>query len=181
MHLRAPSIDQGVHAFAWSVVFFLYMWLGALAIAIPGGLAFVVSLLAAVRDLPVRAHARRRLSTPRPESAQADASGGAQRRATSDLSLRAATSRSAKSRPIAASRRSSAGCFGIPSCPASALTSLRIRCEAVGATFVRTAALMERASAAGAAPAIPGGSERRDLVVSAHALVVGVRSDGAAQ
>jgi hypothetical protein len=29
------------------VVFFLYMWLGALAIAIPGGAAFVVSLLAA--------------------------------------------------------------------------------------------------------------------------------------
>jgi hypothetical protein len=47
MHLRAPSIDQGVHAFGWSVVFFLYMWLGALAIAVPGGLAFVVSLLAA--------------------------------------------------------------------------------------------------------------------------------------
>jgi len=32
MHLRAPSIDQGVLAFVWSVVFFLYMWLGALAI-----------------------------------------------------------------------------------------------------------------------------------------------------
>jgi hypothetical protein len=47
MHLRAPSIDQGVHAFGWSVVFFLYMWLGGLAIDVPGGLAFVVSLLAA--------------------------------------------------------------------------------------------------------------------------------------
>jgi hypothetical protein len=47
MHLRAPSIDQGVHAFAWSVVFFLYMWLGALAIEVPGGIAFVVSLVAA--------------------------------------------------------------------------------------------------------------------------------------
>ncbi len=47
MHLRAPSVDQGVHAFAWSVVFFLYMWLGALAIAVPGGVAFVVSLVAA--------------------------------------------------------------------------------------------------------------------------------------
>lgn len=47
MHLRAPSVDQGVHAFAWSVVFFLYMWLGALAIDVPGGLAFVVSLVAA--------------------------------------------------------------------------------------------------------------------------------------
>jgi hypothetical protein len=47
MHLRAPSIDQGVHAFAWSVVFFLYMWLGALAIEVPGGIAFIVSLVAA--------------------------------------------------------------------------------------------------------------------------------------
>ncbi len=47
MHLRAPSIDQGVHAFAWSVVFFLYMWLGALAVEVPGGPAFVVSAVAA--------------------------------------------------------------------------------------------------------------------------------------
>ena len=47
MHLRAPSVDQGVHAFAWSVVFFLYMWLGALAVEVPGALAFVVSLVAA--------------------------------------------------------------------------------------------------------------------------------------
>ena len=47
MHLRAPSIDQGVHAFGWSVVFFLYMWLGALAIDVPGGVAFIVSLVAA--------------------------------------------------------------------------------------------------------------------------------------
>ena len=46
MHLRAPSIDKGVHAFGWSVVFFLYMWLGALAVDVPGALAFVVSLVA---------------------------------------------------------------------------------------------------------------------------------------
>lgn len=47
MHLRAPSVDQGVHAFAWSVVFFLYMFLGALAVDIPRGSAFVVSAVAA--------------------------------------------------------------------------------------------------------------------------------------
>lgn len=47
MHLRAPSIDPGVHAFGWSVVFFLYMWLGGLAIDVPGGVAFIVSLVAA--------------------------------------------------------------------------------------------------------------------------------------
>jgi len=47
MHLRLPSIDQGVQAFGWSVVFFLYIWLGALLIDVPGGLAFVVSLVTA--------------------------------------------------------------------------------------------------------------------------------------
>ncbi len=47
MHYRAPSIDPGVRAFVWSVVFFLYMWLGALAVAIPGGVAFIVSAVAA--------------------------------------------------------------------------------------------------------------------------------------
>ena len=47
MHLRAPSVDQGVHAFAWSAVFFLYMWLGSLAIDVPGGPAFIVSAVAA--------------------------------------------------------------------------------------------------------------------------------------
>lgn len=47
MHLRAPSIDQGVLAFVWSLVFFLYMWIGAILIDVPGGIAFVLSLLAA--------------------------------------------------------------------------------------------------------------------------------------
>jgi hypothetical protein len=47
VHLRAPSVDQGVHAFGWSVVFFLYMWLGALAIGVEGGIALVVSLVVA--------------------------------------------------------------------------------------------------------------------------------------
>jgi hypothetical protein len=47
MHLRAPSYDQGVHAFGWSVVFFFYMWLGALAIGAPKGTSLVVSLVLA--------------------------------------------------------------------------------------------------------------------------------------
>jgi hypothetical protein len=47
MHLRMPSIDQGVQAFAWSVVFFLYLWLGALALGLPNGASFIVSLLIA--------------------------------------------------------------------------------------------------------------------------------------
>jgi hypothetical protein len=47
MHLRAPSVDQGVQAFIWSVVFFLYIWLGALAVDVQGGIAFVLSLVVA--------------------------------------------------------------------------------------------------------------------------------------
>ena len=47
MHLRAPSYDHGAHAFGWSVVFFLYMWLGALAVGAPKGASFVVSLVIA--------------------------------------------------------------------------------------------------------------------------------------
>jgi hypothetical protein len=47
MHLRMPSIVQGVQAFIWSVVFFLIMWLGALALDFPGGVSFVLSLVVA--------------------------------------------------------------------------------------------------------------------------------------
>ena len=47
MHLRMPSIDQGVQAFIWAVVFFLFLWLGALAIHLPSGTSFVISLVAA--------------------------------------------------------------------------------------------------------------------------------------
>lgn len=47
MHLRMPSIDQGVQAFVWALVFFLFLWLGALALKLPGGTSFIISLLAA--------------------------------------------------------------------------------------------------------------------------------------
>jgi hypothetical protein len=47
MHLRMPSIDQGVQAFVWAVVFFLYMWFGALALGFPTGTSFIVSLVVA--------------------------------------------------------------------------------------------------------------------------------------
>jgi hypothetical protein len=45
MHLRAPSIDQGVQAFIWTLIFFFYMWLGALAVGFPGATSFILSLL----------------------------------------------------------------------------------------------------------------------------------------
>jgi hypothetical protein len=47
VHLRPPSVDQGVQAFIWAVVFFLFMWLGALAVDVDGRIALVVSLVAA--------------------------------------------------------------------------------------------------------------------------------------
>ncbi|HWQ24964.1 MAG TPA: hypothetical protein VNK94_12725 [Gaiellaceae bacterium] len=47
MHLRLPSIDPGVQAFVWAVVFFLYLWLGALAVGFPGAESLVLSLVAA--------------------------------------------------------------------------------------------------------------------------------------
>jgi hypothetical protein len=45
MHLRMPSIDKGVQAVLWALVFFLYLWLGALAVGFAGGTSFVLSLL----------------------------------------------------------------------------------------------------------------------------------------
>jgi hypothetical protein len=46
VQLRMPSIDQGVQAFFWAVVFFLILWLGMLAVGVSGGAAFVLSLVA---------------------------------------------------------------------------------------------------------------------------------------
>jgi hypothetical protein len=45
MHFRMPSIDQGVQAFVWAMVFFLYLWLGALAVGVDGATAFIISLV----------------------------------------------------------------------------------------------------------------------------------------
>jgi hypothetical protein len=47
MHLRMPSIDQGVQAFVWAFVFFLIIFFGALALDFPSGTSFVVSLVVA--------------------------------------------------------------------------------------------------------------------------------------
>jgi hypothetical protein len=47
MHLRMPSIDQGVQAFVWAFVFFLILWFGALALGFPGGTSFLISILLA--------------------------------------------------------------------------------------------------------------------------------------
>jgi hypothetical protein len=45
MHLRMPSIDQGVQAFAWAVFFFLLLWVGMLAVGVSNATAFILSLV----------------------------------------------------------------------------------------------------------------------------------------
>ena len=47
MHLRMPSIDQGVQAFVWAAIFFLILWLGMLAVGVSLATAFILSLVAA--------------------------------------------------------------------------------------------------------------------------------------
>jgi hypothetical protein len=47
MHLRMPSIDQGVQAFVWALIFFLILWFGALALRFPSGTSFLISILLA--------------------------------------------------------------------------------------------------------------------------------------
>ena len=47
MHLpRPPSIDRGTSAGLWAIGFGLYLFLGALAVGVGLGTAFVVSLVA---------------------------------------------------------------------------------------------------------------------------------------
>ena len=41
MHLRPPSIDKGVQAFLWAAFFFLYLWLGMLAVGVSPATAFI--------------------------------------------------------------------------------------------------------------------------------------------
>jgi glycerol uptake facilitator-like aquaporin len=45
MHLRPPSVDHGVQAFIWAVVFFLFLWFGMLAVGVSQATAFVLALV----------------------------------------------------------------------------------------------------------------------------------------
>ena len=47
MHLRPPSIDQGVQAGIWAVVLGLFLFLGMLSIGVERVTALVFSLVAA--------------------------------------------------------------------------------------------------------------------------------------
>jgi hypothetical protein len=46
MHLRSPSIDQGVQAGLWGIVLALIIWLGLLGFGVAGATAFIMSALA---------------------------------------------------------------------------------------------------------------------------------------
>jgi hypothetical protein len=46
VHLRPPSIDRGVVAFLWASFFFLYLWLGMIAVGVSKGTAFVLAAIA---------------------------------------------------------------------------------------------------------------------------------------
>jgi purine-cytosine permease-like protein len=41
-----PSIDKGVQAFAWAVVFFLYIFFGMKAVGVDGATSLIVALVA---------------------------------------------------------------------------------------------------------------------------------------
>lgn len=45
MHLRMPSIDQGVQAFLWALFFFLLLWIGMLAVDVSSATALILALI----------------------------------------------------------------------------------------------------------------------------------------
>jgi hypothetical protein len=46
MHLRPPSVDQGVQAGLWGVGLGVIIWLGMLSVGVSGATAFVMAALA---------------------------------------------------------------------------------------------------------------------------------------
>ena len=46
MHLRPPSIDQGVQAGLWGIGLALIIWLGLLSFGVAGATAFIMAALA---------------------------------------------------------------------------------------------------------------------------------------
>jgi hypothetical protein len=46
VHLRPPSIDQGVQAGLWGIGLALIIWLGLLGFGVSGATAFIMSALA---------------------------------------------------------------------------------------------------------------------------------------
>ena len=46
MHLRSPSVDRGVQAFVWAVVFFLFLYFGMVVVDVSKATALILSLVA---------------------------------------------------------------------------------------------------------------------------------------
>jgi hypothetical protein len=46
VHLRPPSIAQGVQAFLWALGLGLFIWLGLLAIGVSGATSFILAAVA---------------------------------------------------------------------------------------------------------------------------------------
>jgi hypothetical protein len=46
VHLRSPSIDQGVQAGLWGIGLGLLIWLGLLAFGVSGATSFIMAALA---------------------------------------------------------------------------------------------------------------------------------------
>jgi hypothetical protein len=46
VHLRPPSIDQGVQAGLWGVAMAVIIWLGLLAFGVSGATSFIMAALA---------------------------------------------------------------------------------------------------------------------------------------
>jgi len=47
VHLRPPSIDQGVQAGAWAIGLGLFLFFGMLAVDVEGATALIISIVAA--------------------------------------------------------------------------------------------------------------------------------------
>jgi hypothetical protein len=64
-----PAIDQGVKAFFWAVFFFLFLWLGMLAVGVGKGTAFILAaVLGVLIFLYVRVYGEDQLGPAEPPS-----------------------------------------------------------------------------------------------------------------
>jgi hypothetical protein len=45
-HVRPPSIDKGISAFLWAFGFFLYLWLGMIAVDVGKGTSIILAAVA---------------------------------------------------------------------------------------------------------------------------------------
>jgi len=46
VHLRAPAIAHGVTSFLWAAFFFLFLWLGMVAVGVDTATAFLLAVVA---------------------------------------------------------------------------------------------------------------------------------------